>query len=104
VFEPLGAGAAGMPLTPMIPVYVVADMVICWLFNVRDSVRTGLNASTRSALFLTEVLTSVQATASRAAIDALHTTLDRAGALPGPIRWTNAAGRMTVSRPVVGEH
>ena len=85
-----------MPLSSTVPVYAIGDVVICWMFNVRDSKLTSLTASTDRALFLTEALTPPQAKASRHALGAVREALARAGVTVGDIQWTNEAGEMRI--------
>ena len=95
-FEPLGSGVEVMPLAAAVPVYAVGDVVLCWLFNVRDSARTSLTPSTRRALFLSESLNPAQRQASDQALGALREALLTAGANAGGIVWTTADQKLTM--------
>jgi DNA/RNA-binding domain of Phe-tRNA-synthetase-like protein len=95
-FQPLGGNIADMPLKPSIPVYAAGNEVLCWMFNVRDSVATSLSEATTQALFLTEALTPAQANASTEALATLRRLLCEAGAQAGPVAWTDQSGRLSV--------
>lgn len=95
-FQPLGAEAGDMPITGTIPVYAAEDVVLCWLFNVRDSAITALTPATRRALFLSEALTPLQARASIDALTALRRALLEWGARAGEICWS-AENDLTIS-------
>ena len=95
-FGPLGSGAEVMPLTAAVPVYAIGDVVLCWMFNVRDSALTSLIPSTRRALFLSESLNPAQRQSSERALNALREALLNAGADAGEIVWTTADQKLTM--------
>ncbi len=78
VFEPLGSGS--FPLTNLVPVYAAGDLLMCWMFNHRDSAITALRKETSRAVFMSEALTPRQRAASLEAMADLGQRLTDAGA------------------------
>jgi DNA/RNA-binding domain of Phe-tRNA-synthetase-like protein len=79
-FEPLGARADDMKLTPDVAIYAAGTTVLCYAYNHRDSVETCLVEDTDDALFVGEALTPPQVGALDRAIGELRARLDDAGA------------------------
>ena len=89
-FSPIGGRTQEFPLTSSVSCYAVADEIICWAFNCRDSISTCLVPTTRSALFVGEALNVTHHGALDAAIRTLHHDLDIPGILVGPIETLNS--------------
>lgn len=84
-FSPIGGRPEDFPLSEAVSCYAVADEVVCWAFNCRDSAATCLVPNTRSAMYVGEALNFVQHGALDAAMESLHHDLDIPGILVGPI-------------------
>lgn len=85
-FDPLGASPDEMPITPPLAVYGCGEEILCWGFNHRDSKRTCLTSTTRSALFVGEAVTLAQHAPLKAALAELASLLAAGGAqVQGPM-------------------
>lgn len=89
-FNPIGGRASDYPLDTGVPIYSVENTVLCWGFNVRDSLSTCLTHDSRSIIFVGEATSQPQARALDSAMRELRTSMAQRGLLSGPILTLNA--------------
>jgi DNA/RNA-binding domain of Phe-tRNA-synthetase-like protein len=82
-FTPLGGKKADFPIKSTVIVYAVADEVLCFGVNCRDSNFTSVNNDTNHAIFCAEALNDQQAQSAISALSSLAQALRAAGALTG---------------------
>jgi lysyl-tRNA synthetase class 2 len=91
-FTPLGADASSMPLLETVAVYAMADEILCWGFNHRDSHLTCLQPETTMAAFFSEGVIPQHHASLVAALSALRQLFFEAGAAVGDVTATDRNG------------
>jgi len=82
-FTPLGGKTADFPIKPTVIVYAIADQLLCFGLNCRDSNVTCVDNDTDESIFFAEALDDQQAKEAVSALSSLAQTLRTAGALTG---------------------
>jgi DNA/RNA-binding domain of Phe-tRNA-synthetase-like protein len=79
-FDPLGAEPAAFPISSELIVYAVADEVLCWGVNCRDSKVAALTDTTDDGIFFSEAIKLGHRNRAKEAIASLKSTMASYGA------------------------
>ena len=90
-FQPLGGSADSFPLNEDLVVYANGSDVLCWGINTRDSVKSCVDETSRSIIFMSESPSEQVAHRPIAALDALAAGLTELGIKVGKVEVANAA-------------
>ena len=90
-FEPLGSSASAFPLNQDLVVYANGSDVLCWGINTRDSVKSCVDESSKSIIFMSESPAEHAAHRPIEALESLAAGLSGLGVKVGTVAVANAA-------------